>query len=412
MSLAADAATAPPSGRWAALGKICLGIIFAMTPWFSATAILPELRLHWEFTTFQAAMMTNGVQVGFVIGALASSFTGLPDIVPIRVLMASAAIAAGLLNLALLIAPGPEAAVFLRILTGIALALVYPPAMKLVTTWFIRGRGIALGLVIGGLTLGSAFPHLIHALTSSVDWRLVVSATSILSMIAGIIFILFVSDGPYSNPTVKFKPSQIGIIVRDKGVALANLGYFGHMWELYAMWGWFLVFMRAALEANGLAPIGQASVITFVVIASGAFGCVAGGWLADRIGRTATTVLMMIVSGLCAIVIGFAFDGPLWALIMISVIWGVSVIGDSAQFSAMVTEIADNRLIGTALAFQMGIGFALTVVSIQLLPTFVGWMGSWQWAFLFLVPGPLIGVIAMLALRRLPVARKIAQGLR
>ena len=412
MTLAVDAETAPPSGRWAALGKICLGIIFAMTPWFSATAILPELRQHWEFSAFLAAMMTNGVQVGFVIGALGSSFTGLPDILPIRGLMAVAAIAAGVLNLCLLIAPGPETAVLLRVLTGIALALVYPPAMKLVTTWFIRGRGIALGLVIGGLTLGSAFPHLIHASTSSVDWRLVVSATSILSIIAGLIFILAVSEGPYANPMVKFKPSQIGIIVRDKGIALANLGYFGHMWELYAMWGWFLVFMRAALESNGLAPVSQASLITFIVIASGAFGCVAGGWLADRVGRTATTVLMMAVSGLCAVLIGFVYDGPLWLLIAVSMVWGISVIGDSAQFSAMVTEIADSRLIGTALAFQMGIGFALTVVSIQLLPIFVEWIGGWEWAFLFLVPGPLIGVIAMLALRRMPVARRIAQGLR
>lgn len=412
MTLAVDADTAPPSGRWTALSKICLGIIFAMTPWFSATAILPELRQHWEFSAFLAAMMTNGVQVGFVIGALGSSLTGLPDIVPIRGLMAVAAIATGVLNLCLLIAPGPEAAVLLRVLTGIALALVYPPAMKLVTTWFIRGRGIALGLVIGGLTLGSAFPHLIHALTSSVDWRLVVSATSILSIIAGLIFILAVSEGPYANPMVKFKPSQIGLIVRDKGIALANLGYFGHMWELYAMWGWFLVFMRAALESNGLAPVSQASLITFIVIASGAFGCVAGGWLADWIGRTATTALMMTVSGLCAVLIGFVYDGPLWLLIAVSMVWGISVIGDSAQFSAMVTEIADRRLIGTALAFQMGIGFALTVVSIQLLPFFVEWMGSWEWAFLFLVPGPLIGVIAMLALRRMPVAQRIAQGLR
>lgn len=412
MTLTVDAVDAQASGRWTALSWICLGIIFAMTPWFSATAILPELRQHWEFSAFLAAMMTNGVQIGFVVGALTASFTGLPDIVPIRALMAVAAVAAGVLNLCLLIAPGPEVAVMLRVLTGIALALVYPPAMKLVTTWFVRGRGIALGLVIGGLTLGSAFPHMIHASTASVDWRLVVGVTSVLSMLAGLIFIMLVSEGPYANPMVKFKPSQIGIIVRDKGVALANLGYFGHMWELYAMWGWFLVFMRAALEANGVAAVGQASLITFIVIASGAIGCVLGGWLADRIGRTATTALMMAVSGLCAVVIGFAFDGPLWMLMAISIVWGVSVIGDSAQFSAMVTEIADKRLIGTALAFQMGVGFALTVVSIQILPLFVEWMGGWQWAFLLLVPGPLIGVIAMLVLRRMPVATKIAQGLR
>lgn len=400
------------TGRWSALAKICLGIIFAMTPWFSATAILPELRAHWNFTDALGAWMTNGVQIGFVVGALAASITNLPDLVPVRKLMASAAIVAGALNLALLIAPSAEIAVGLRFLTGIALALVYPPAMKLVTTWFIRGRGLALGLVIGGLTLGSAFPHLIHAATSSIDWRFVVMLTSGLSILAGLIFLFMVTEGPHSYAKAIFNPAQIGIILKDKGVALANLGYFGHMWELYAMWGWFLVFMRAALERNGMNIVSQASLITFVVVASGVIGCILGGWMADRIGRTATTAWMMGVSAICALVIGFFFTGPLWILIAVSIVWGISIIGDSAQFSAMVTEIADSRLVGTALAFQMGVGFALTVVSIQVLPYFAAWIGGWQWAFLFLVPGPIIGVIAMLVLRRMPVAEKIAHGLR
>lgn len=398
--------------RWTALGKICLGIIFAMTPWFSATAILPELREHWQLDDVLAAWMTNAVQIGFVLGALGSSITGLPDLISVRKLMAISALFAGLLNFCLLIAPNAEVALILRLLTGVALALIYPPAMKLVTTWFVKDRGLALGLIIGGLTLGSAFPHLIHSITSSIDWRFVVSLTSILSIVAGLIFAFFVTEGPFSYTTAKFQPSKIGKIIRDRSIALANLGYFGHMWELYAMWGWFLVYIRSAFEASNGISIAQTSLIVFVVISSGIFGCILGGYLSDRIGRTATTALMMGVSGSCALLIGFVFNGPEWLLIVIAIIWGISIIGDSAQFSAILTEIADRQLVGTALAFQMGIGFALTVISIQILPILAERLGSWQWTFIFLAPGPIIGVLAMLVLRRMPEAKQIAQGLR
>jgi MFS family permease len=192
---------------------------------------------------------------------------------------------------------------------------------------------------------------------------------------------------------------------------LANIGYFGHMWELYAMWGWFLAFIHAALEPHGLGA-SAASMTTFLVIASGFIGCVVGGVMADRIGRTATTSIMMATSGTCALLIGFAFAGPLWILLAISIVWGISVIGDSAQFSAIVTEVGDSSFVGTSLALQLGLGFALTVIAIRALPSFADYLGGWQWAFVLLVPGPIIGTIAMLALRRLPQAEKIAQGRR
>lgn len=178
------------------------------------------------------------------------------------------------------------------------------------------------------------------------------------------------------------------------------------------MWGWFLVYIRAAFEGSNNISIAQTSLIVFVVISSGISGCILGGYLSDRIGRTATTALMMGVSGSCALLIGFVFNGPEWLLIVIAIIWGISIIGDSAQFSAILTEIADRQLVGTALAFQMGIGFALTVISIQILPILAEWLGSWQWTFIFLAPGPIIGVLAMLVLRRMPEAKLIAQGLR
>ena len=399
-------------GRWAALAVICMGVILSMTPWFSATAILPELKAHWHVSDALAAWLTNAVQLGFVTGALLSSLTGLPDLVRPHRLMAVSALLAAALNLALLIAPGGETAVLIRFLTGMALSGVYPPAMKLVTTWFVQGRGLALGLVIGGLTLGSAFPHLIRAATTSVNWQLVVVATSTMSFLAAVIFQVLTHEGPFSYPRAQFQPSQIGKILRNRGIALANLGYFGHMWELYAMWGWFLAFSGAALAAHGVESESAASLVTFGVIACGVVGCVLGGWLADRIGRTATTALMMGVSGSCALLIGWTFNGPLWLFIGVAALWGISVIGDSAQFSAVVTEIGERSLVCTALAFQMGVGFALTVVCIQLTPIFAHWMGGWQWAFLMLVPGPLIGATAMLILRRLPESARIAQGLR
>lgn len=399
-------------GRWAALAVICMGVILSMTPWFSATAILPELKAHWHVSEALASWLTNAVQLGFVTGALLSSATGLPDLVRPHRLMAVSALLAAALNLALLFAPGGVTAVMIRFLTGVALAGVYPPAMKLVTTWFVHGRGLALGLVIGGLTVGSAFPHLIRAATTSLDWQLVVLATSAMSLVAAVIFEVLSREGPFSYPRAAFDPAQIGKILCNRGIALANLGYFGHMWELYAMWGWFLAFSGAALAAHGVESESAASLVTFGVIACGVVGCVLGGWLADRIGRTATTALMMAVSGSCALLIGFTFDGPLWLFIAVAVVWGISVIGDSAQFSAVVTEIGERSLVGTALAFQMGVGFALTVVCIQLTPMFAQWLGGWQWAFLLLVPGPLIGALAMLKLRGLPESARIAQGRR
>ncbi|WP_334149077.1 MFS transporter [Hyphomicrobium sp.] len=399
------------AGRWRTLAILSFAIVLSMTTWFSATAIVGELKAVWALSDEAATWLTNAVQIGFVAGALGASLVNLPDVILARKLMAWSGLLAAGTNLALLAAPNAEVAIALRFLTGVALAGIYPPALKLISTWFIRGRGLALGIVIGALTLGSAFPHLLRATTSTLDWRVVVIGTSLLTLVGALLMGRYAVDGPFSYPRAAFNPRQIGLVLRNKPVMLANVGYFGHMWELYAMWGWFLAFIHAAYEPYGFTA-SAASLTTFLVIASGFFGCVVGGLLADRIGRTATTSLMMAVSGTCAAVIGFAFAGPLWVLLALSVVWGISVIGDSAQFSAVVTEVGDSSFVGTSLALQLGLGFALTVVAIRALPSFAAYLGGWQWAFVLLVPGPLIGTIAMLALRRLPEAVKIAQGRR
>lgn len=399
------------AGRWRTLAILSFAIVFSMTTWFSATAIVGELKTVWSLSDESATWLTNAVQIGFVVGALGASFFNLPDLVAARTLMSVAAVLAAATNLALLAAPDAQAAIGLRFLTGVALAGIYPPALKLISTWFVRGRGLALGIVIGALTLGSAFPHLLRATTSSLDWQVVVLGTSLMTLAGAALMARYAVEGPFSYPRATFNPRQIGLVLRNKPVMLANVGYFGHMWELYAMWGWFLAFIHAALLPHGLGA-SAASLTTFLVIGSGFVGCVLGGVMADRIGRTATTSIMMTISGACAGLIGFAFAGPLWLLLMIAFVWGVTVIGDSAQFSAMVTEVGDSSFVGTSLALQLGLGFALTVVAIRVLPSFAEYLGGWQWAFVMLVPGPLIGTVAMLALRRLPEAEKIAQGRR
>ncbi|OSP54772.1 MFS transporter [Pseudoruegeria sp. SK021] len=400
------------AGRWKMLALMCVGVVGVLTTWFSATAIVPELITHWRLSTSQAAWLTNAVQIGFVVGAIAASLVNLPDIVRMQRLMAVSALCAAAANAALLFVETPGLAIFARFLTGVALAGVYPPALKLMATWFVKGRGLALGFLIGALTLGSSMPHLLRAVTDGLAWQMVVIGTSALTLTSAAIFATLVHEGPHAFGRATFNPRQCLQVFTVKPLWLANLGYFGHMWELYAMWAWILAFGTAAAE-TGLSPFpfGSPSMLSFVVVASGVAGCILGGVLSDRIGRCLTTAGMMAVSGSCALLIGVLFDGPGWALALVAVIWGISVIGDSAQFSAAVTELADSRFVGTAVTLQLGIGFALTVLAIWGVPLLAAVVG-WQWVFLMLVPGPVLGVWAMLRLRQLPEASWMAGGAR
>jgi len=401
----------PPEGRWRFLALMCIAVVGSLTTWFSATAVIPELERSWQLSPGAAAWLTNGVQIGFVAGALGSSLVNLPDVVRMNRLMAGAAALAAAANALLLLEPGVAGAVTARVVTGIALAGVYPPALKLLATWFRAGRGLALGFLIGALTLGSALPHLFRGLSAAVDWRSVVLAASASALLGAVLFATALREGPFAFARATFNPRQCLSVFSNRPLLLANIGYFGHMWELYAMWGWFLVFLLAAADAGTAIPFGHASLLTFWVIAAGVIGCILGGWLSDRIGRSLTTALMMAVSGTCAALIGFAFHGPGALLGAIAIVWEIAVVGDSAQFSAAVTELCDQRFVGTALALQLGIGFGLTVFVIWLMPLFASQVG-WQWAFVLLVPGPAIGALAMLILRRHPAARRMAGGRR
>lgn len=398
------------SGKWAVLGLTGLAVILSLTTWFSATAILPELRAALSLTPQTGAWLTNAVQAGFVAGALISAFLSLADVVPLTRLMALASVAAAFFNAVPLLDPGPGAVIAARFATGTALALVYPPSLKFIATWFRTGRGLAMGAMVGALTLGSALPHLVRGLGSGFAWQPVIAVCSLASLGAAALFGIVLREGPHSFARTKVDPRQIGGILRDRPVMLANAGYFGHMWELYAMWAWILAYVRAATAA-GL-PVGNASLLAFAVIAMGAPGCVLAGWLADRIGRCNTTAIAMATSGTSALLIGFTFGGPLWAFVLVALVWGLTVVADSAQFSAAVTELAEQHLVGSALAFQMGVGFAITIGMIWFIPVLADWLGSWRWTFLALVPGPIAGTWAMLALRRMPAAEHVADGRR
>lgn len=386
-------------------------MLLGMTTWFSATSVIPQLEVEWGLSPTLSPWMTISVQLGFVAGALTSAMSGLADSFPPRRLMLTGAVAASVLNVGLLIEPGPYVALALRFGTGAALAAVYPPAMKAISSWYRASRGLALGAMVGALTLGSAAPHLINAL-GGLDWRVVIAATSLLTVAGGVLAEYVAADGPYGFPTTDFRILEAWKAVTQREVVLSSLGYFGHMWELYAMWAWFGLFLRQSLlEAGADNHAVVAAYATFAVIAVGGVGCVLGGYLGDRIGRTKVTSYLMLISGTCALTIGLTFGKPFVLTLAIGLVWGLTVVADSAQFSAMVTEVAKQEYVGTALTLQLALGFVLTVVTIWLVPQAVD-VFSWRWALALLALGPVVGIGSMLALRREPISVKIASGLR
>ncbi len=372
------------------LALLALALVCSMATWFSASAVVPQLRAEWSLSRGAASWLTIAVQLGFVAGALVTSVFNLADVIAPHIVVFVGSTGAAAANALLLATHGPAGAIPLRLATGFFLAGVYPPALKLMATWFRRSRGTALGILVGALTLGSSLPHLVNGL-GGLDWHVVIAVTSGVTVAGGLIALTVVKEGPYPFPQATFDPRQARLVFANRGVRLASLGYFGHMWELYAMWAWFLVFATDTLFASRTA----AALTTFAVIGVGALGCVAGGVLSDRYGRSETTAGLMACSGACALAIGLL---PTSAAVVIALVWGFTVVADSAQFSTLVTEHADQAYVGTALALQLAVGFTLTVATIWLIPVLESAFG-WRWAFAFLAPGPALGAAAMVRLR-------------
>jgi MFS family permease len=396
-------------GAWSVLARVALAELLGMSLWFGAAAVAPQMAAELGFTSAAAGRLTEVVQIGFVLGTLTSAILTLSDRIPPRVLVAVSALLGALANGAIAVVPmGSDGVLALRFATGFALAGVYPPGMKMLAAWFVRGRGTALGILVGALTLGKASPYLLNAIGSE-SWRVNMLTISGMAVVAAALAAT-VRPGPYGVGAAPFDIRKAVLIFRDRPVRLASFGYFGHMWELYAMWTWVPVMIRASFELRGADPR-LAEAASFAVIGAGALGCMAGGIAADRIGRTAVTSIALAISGACCLAVGFLYGGPPFLLILLAVVWGASVVADSAQFSASTTELADPRYVGSALTMQIAIGFLLTIVSIRLIPGILDRVG-WEWAFVALAPGPVFGIWSMLKLRRLPEAAKIAHGMR
>ena len=397
-------------GKAASIGLIILAQILALSVWFAGAAALPAMLAEADLSRAAQAGLTASVQIGFVIGAVASAIFGLADRMEARRLFAIGALAAGLANLAALeTAPGSLAMIVSRGLAGAALALVYPVGMKLAASWARGDTGLLVGLLVGALTLGSATPFAFNLAETGFGWRTPFLISALAAIAAGLV-ILFAKAGPAFARAARFDPGAAMLAFRDPALRLANFGYLGHMWELYAMWAWIGAFSHAYWSARGGGAL-AGDLTAFSVVAIGAAGCLGAGWAADRIGRTAVTMGAMAISGACALLAGLAFNLPPWILVPLLLVWGVAVIADSAQFSASIAELAPPDRAGTLLTLQTAMGFALTAIIVQALPLWIDAVG-WRWGFAPLAIGPALGVWAMGALRARPEAEKLAGGRR
>lgn len=391
------------------LALLSFAELLAMSVWFSASAVVPALARDWSLDASGRSWITMAVQAGFVAGALGSAMLNLADRIPAPRLIAASSLLASASTIAIpFFAHDLSTAIPLRFLTGAFLAGVYPVGMKIVATWTKEDRGLGIGLLVGALTIGSASPHLITVFGEITDWRVVLYVAGLSALLGGMISGLFVREGPFQSAVPPFNWKYTMTIVRQRDIALANLGYLGHMWELYAMWAWVPLFLLASFSHAEIHPR-WAGLASFAVIGSGGIGSFFAGIMADRWGRTTVTVASLILSGACSLIVGFLFNGSPMILTAVCLVWGLAVVADSAQFSACVSELCDPEYSGTALTLQTSLGFLLTLLTIRLIPTVENLFG-WEGAFPVLALGPAVGIWAMIRLRRSPSSAKLAGG--
>jgi len=371
---------------------LALALVLAMSPWFSTSAVAGQLSTTWDLSAGALAWLVIAVQLGFVTGALVITITGLADRFGPRRLVLAGALAAATANTFLLIASGYGPALVARFATGAALAAVYPPALKAMSSWYRTGRGLALGVMIGALTLGSALPHLINGL-GGLHWKVTLAIASAITVVGGLIAEFAADDGPFGSAPTRISPAHVRDILTNRRFLLASTGYFGHMWELYAMWAWIAAFFQETLTERA------ASFAAFAAIGIGAAGSVHVGRLSDATSRPRAAGLALRWSGLTATFIGFLVGGPWFVVVLPALFWGFWVVADSAQFSTIVTEVVEPRVVGTALTMQLSLGFILTVFTIFLVPL-VQDAAGWGFAFAMLAPGPALGALAMARLER------------
>lgn len=383
---------------------LSLAELLGMSLWFAVSAASPALRAVWGLSASEAAWLTTIVQLGFVVGTAMLAVLNLADIIPAKILFATSALCGAAANAAILIAPGYETAVGLRFLTGFFLAGVYPPAMKMIATWFRASRGLAIGTLVGALTIGTATPYLVRSLPN-LGLRSVVLAASAGAVMAAFLVLAGYREGPYPFAPRAFSWGHVREVAAIREWRLATTSYLGHMFELYAFWAWVPAFLAASVAAETTGPFRARrfiSLLAFATIAVGGFGSVWGGLFADKRGRERLVTISLCVSGACCALSGLLYGGPLWVLGALAMTWGFFVIADSAQFSTLVTESVPPHAVGTALTMQTSLGFLLTMLPMQLLPHIARSVG-WRWSFTVLAIGPLVGIAAI---RRLAALRQ------
>lgn len=381
------------------IAALVLAEILAMSLWFVSTALLPEMRAEVELSAGQAAALATAVQAGFVAGALALAALGLADRFDPRRVFAGAALIAAAVNAAMvMLAADHPGQIGLRALTGAALAGVCPVGMKIAVGWTTARRGVLVGLLVGALTLGSAAPHLI-AFGAGQGWHGATLIASGLAVFAAALM-LAVRLGPHHRRAPGLSLAALALAWRDRRLRLAYAGYLGHMWELYAFWAWIGSALALSLSD------GAARMTAFAAIALGGLACLPAGGIADRIGKADVARGAMLISALAGAATAVSLGGPPALTVVAALVWGVSVIPDSAQFSALVADAAPAERAGSLMTFQTAAGFLLSAVSVQILPLIAAQAG-WTVALLLLVPGPLLGAVAMsrlIALQRGPLA--------
>ena len=402
------------SEKFKSVSLIAIAQVLALATWFSASAVVPSLRAEFDLGDVQASLFTSSVQAGFVVGAITSALLSLPDRYDPRRLMLGGILVAALFNASILLVDPTSSLVLLcRFVTGISMAMIYPVGMKLVASWAKADMGLLVGLLVGALTLGSALPHLINAF-GGLDWRFTIAGASAVTLIAALL-VLLIKPGPNLGAAPPLKLNNAFKAWTTPSLRYANIGYLGHMWELYAMWAWLGVFLSESFAVSmgaGAETSFWARGATFIAMGvGGAIGCLAAGLLADRLGRTTITISAMAISGSCAAVTGFLFGSAPILLFVICLIWGASVVADSAQFSASIAELSEPDLIGTMLTMQTSMGFLLTMITVHLVPVIQGNFG-WGPTFALLAVGPIIGCLGMWRLRQHPDAVKLASGRR